>query len=181
MQKKLLVARRSGNGRWRHRHTIEAGRLCVGGHPSEHGLVDSWIRDEAVLADFVASSFELRLDERDHIGAAAKRRERRKDVSERNERDIDRHDVHLVRDVRWRQGTGVHAFVDVNARVSAQPPVQLAVADIERDHARRAALQQDVGEAPVEAPTSRARLPDGSTPKSSRACASLTPPRLTYG
>ncbi len=52
-----------------------------------------------------------------------------------------------MRDVRWRQGTSVHAFVDVNARVSAQPPVQLAVADIERDHARRAALQQDVGEA----------------------------------
>ncbi len=34
-----------------------------------------------------------------------------------------------------------------HARIGAQPRVQLAVADVERDHARRAALEQDVGEA----------------------------------
>ena len=34
-----------------------------------------------------------------------------------------------------------------DARIAAQLPVQLAVADVERDHVARAALQPDVGEA----------------------------------
>src|SRR5205807_496059 len=34
-----------------------------------------------------------------------------------------------------------------HARVGAQARVELAVADVERDHVRRAALEQDVGEA----------------------------------
>ena len=45
----------------------------------------------------------------------------------------------------------------------------------------RAALEQAVGEAPVEAPTSSARRPDTSIPSASSALASLMPPRETYG
>ena len=35
-----------------------------------------------------------------------------------------------------RQMARVHAFEDDDARVGAQPPVELAVADVERDDAR---------------------------------------------
>ena len=39
------------------------------------------------------------------------------------------------------------AFVDRDARIGAQPPVELSASDVERDHVSGAALQQDVGEA----------------------------------
>ena len=42
---------------------------------------------------------------------------------------------------------GVRALQHGHARVVAQPRVQLAVADVDRDHARGAALEQAVGEA----------------------------------
>ena len=41
----------------------------------------------------------------------------------------------------------VHAFADEDARIGAKPPIELAVADVERDDRRGAALQQHVGEA----------------------------------
>ena len=41
----------------------------------------------------------------------------------------------------------VEVLDDDDARIVAQRPVDLPVADVERDDARRAALQQDVGEA----------------------------------
>ena len=75
----------------------------------------------------------------------------------------------------------VDALAHDDARIVAQPPIELPVADVERDDARRAALEQHVGEAPVEAPMSSARRPATSRPKESSARASLTPPRLTYG
>ncbi len=75
------------------------------------------------------------------------RRQRRQDVTQRNERDVDRHEIDRVRHVGCRQRPGVHAFADDDARIGAQLPIELAVADVERDHVARAALQQDVGEA----------------------------------
>jgi len=41
--------------------------------------------------------------------------------------------------------SGVDPFVDQNARVAAQPPVELRAPHVEGDHAGGAALQQDVG------------------------------------
>jgi hypothetical protein len=41
----------------------------------------------------------------------------------------------------------VEVLDDEHARIVAQAPVELTVADVERHHARRAALEQDVGEA----------------------------------
>ena len=46
-----------------------------------------------------------------------------------------------------RQVPGVEVLDDDHARVVAQRPVDLPVADVERDDARGAALQQHVGEA----------------------------------
>ena len=50
-------------------------------------------------------------------------------------------------EVAERQVARVEALDDDDARVVAELPVQLAVADVERDDARGAALQQHVGEA----------------------------------
>src|SRR5579864_3214651 len=41
----------------------------------------------------------------------------------------------------------VHAFADHHAWVVAQLPIELAVANVDRPHARRAALEQAIGEA----------------------------------
>ena len=50
--------------------------------------------------------------------------------------------------VRQRvQMAGVHALEDRDAAVRAEPGMQLAVPDVERDHARGPALEQAVGEA----------------------------------
>ncbi len=46
-----------------------------------------------------------------------------------------------------RQVARVEVLEDHDARIVAQSPIELAVADVERDHARRPALQQHVGEA----------------------------------
>ena len=46
-----------------------------------------------------------------------------------------------------RHVSRVYALDHKDARVGAQPPVELVVPDVERDHARGAVLQQDVGEA----------------------------------
>ena len=50
-------------------------------------------------------------------------------------------------DVGGGEVARVHALDHGDARVGAQLPVQLAVADVEGDHAPRAAVQQHVGEA----------------------------------
>ena len=46
-----------------------------------------------------------------------------------------------------REHARVDAFADDDARIAAQPPVELPAADVERDDAGGAAPQQDVGEA----------------------------------
>ena len=74
------------------------------------------------------------------------------------------------------QRAGVAALDHGHALVVAQRPVQLAVGDVERDHRRRAALEQAVGEAAGGGAHVEARAgPAGSTPKASRALASLMP------
>jgi hypothetical protein len=77
----------------------------------------------------------------------------------------------------------VRAFVRSSTvtRSSRAALVQLAVADVERDHARGAALQQHVGEAAGRRADVEAVEAAGSTPNASSACASLSPPRETYG
>ena len=59
--------------------------------------------------------------------------------------------------------------------------MQLAVPDVERDHARGTALQQHIGEPARGRAQVEAVEPRGSTANASRPCASLTPARETYG
>ena len=64
-----------------------------------------------------------------------------------DEGHVDGHEVHRAGQHVERQVARVDVLEDHDARILPQPPVQLAVADVERDHARRAALQHHVGEA----------------------------------
>ena len=80
------------------------------------------------------------------------------------------------------QRARVDAFEDDDARIVPQPPIELPVADVERDDAGGAAPQQHVGEAAGRrADVERARVRDGRCANASSACASFTPPRPTYG
>ena len=75
----------------------------------------------------------------------------------------------------------VHALEHDDARIVAQPRVELPVADVDGDHARRAALEQDVGEAAGRGADVEAVEPGRVDAEQRRApCASFSPPRETY-
>ena len=87
-----------------------------------------------------------------------------------------------MRHVVGGQRARVDAFADDDARIGAQPPVELAAADVERDDAGGAALQQDVGEAAGRRADVERAAPVRIDARTRRArAASLTPPRPTYG
>ncbi len=70
-----------------------------------------------------------------------------KNLAQRDERDVDGDQVEGTGQVVGRQIAGVDVLAHDHARVGAQAPVELSVADVERDDLPRAALQQHVGEA----------------------------------
>ena len=113
----------------------------------EHARVHRRVADDA-LAHFGAAGLELRLDQRDDVGARPQqRRDDGQDLPQRDERHVDGDDIDGTRQIGERQVARVEVLDDDDARIVAQRPVDLAVADVERHDARRAALQQDVGEA----------------------------------
>jgi hypothetical protein len=101
-----------------------------------------------VFPDFIASGFELRFHESHDVGALLqKRRQRRQNQTERDERHVDRHHADRVRHIIAGECARIDTLANDDAGVSAQPPIQLAASDVERDDARGAALQQHVGKA----------------------------------
>ena len=108
------------------------------------------VSHDAALADFGAAGLELRLHQDDHVAAGVEERwDDREDETQRDERHVDRDDGEDAR-VWWKligsQRSRVHALDDGHSRVAAQLPIELAVADVEGDHAPRAALEEHVGE-----------------------------------
>ena len=108
----------------------------------DHARVNRRIGDKAARADLRATGLELWLDERDDPTAAPQqRRHDGPQVPERDERDVDCDEVE-------RAGVGGHwSAVEVarvraldgdHARIGPQLPIELAVADVERDDARGA-------------------------------------------
>ena len=78
----------------------------------------------------------------DEIGAGAHAPAARPgECAQRDERDVDGDEVDAARQQVRRQMACVDVFEDDDAWVLAQPPVQLPVADVERDDADGAALQ----------------------------------------
>ena len=100
------------------------------------------IADNAALADLLAPGLELRLDQRhDLCGPRREGRHHGEDMPQRDERDVDadaRDGAHC-RKVARLQVSRVGVFDDRDPRIAAQLPVQLAVADVERDHVGGAA------------------------------------------
>ena len=92
------------------------------------------------------SNCGLTIARQSNVGGGA-REHGRQDLAQRDERDVDDDQVRRVRELLGRERAGVDALDHGHARVLAQAPVELAVGDVERDHVRRAALQQAVGEA----------------------------------
>ena len=85
-----------------------------------------------------------------------------------------------VRQVVRLERARVGALDHVDALVVAQPPVELAVGDVQRDHARGAAAQQAVGEAPGRGADVQAVAAGWvDTQSASSAFSSLIPPRET--
>ena len=69
-----------------------------------------------------------------------------------DEREVGHHQVDRTADRVLRQVPHVGALEDVDPRVVPQAGVELAVADVDGDHLRRAPLQEAVGEAPGRGP-----------------------------
>ena len=145
VEEELSVSLRAGKAR-----VYDAGHAGV---PAERRLrdvaqdarVNGRVADDAALR-LRPARLELRLHERKRLPARGGGIEsRRQRGPQRDERDVARDELGRVR--KLGQVARVHALEDGHARVVAQPRMKLAVADVERDHVRRAVLEQAVGEA----------------------------------
>src|SRR5436853_185764 len=92
-----------------------------------------------------AAGLELRLHEHDRVPPGRGERERRRQrLAHADERDV-AHDKRR-RERQLPRLAHVRPLQHRHARVVAEARVQLPIADVERDHACRTALEQDVGE-----------------------------------
>jgi hypothetical protein len=108
------------------------------------------IGDEAPATDVPASGLELRLHQRHDVTDRREQgRDDRKDMPQGNKRDVDGHDACAVpepRQVTGLERSRIRAFDRRDARLVAQPPVQLTSAHIDGDHMTRARPEEDVSE-----------------------------------
>src|SRR5579862_938823 len=103
------------------------------------------VADDATPAHVAASRLELRLHQHDRAppGRCKPERGRQRDP-DGDERDVAHDQLRCERQLVER--ARVRALEHDDALVGAQPFVQLAVADVDRNHAGSAALQEHVGE-----------------------------------
>ena len=80
-----------------------------------------------------------------------------------------------------RERARIDAFERADARVRRKARIELSVADVDGDDLRRAAREQDIGEASGRGADVEADEARGSSAKASSAAASLTPPRDAQG
>src|SRR5215207_7068481 len=112
---------------------------------AEDSGVDGRVADNA-LRRIAATGLELRLDQDDRLPAGAGERERRRQrLVDADEGDVRDDEVRRVRQLS--ELACVRPLEHGDPRVFADPGVQLSVADVERDHPRGPALEEDVGEA----------------------------------
>src|SRR3989442_7504611 len=146
MQEELLIA--LGARDWRCRRRQARQSYPSGGR---RDLIDDANMDRRVsndpLAHLGTTRFELGLDQRNHVATWPQDRwHDGQDLAERDERDVDDDEVDQAWQITGGEVARIEAFDDDHTRIVSQRPVELAVADVERDHARRAALEQGVGE-----------------------------------
>lgn len=142
--------------------------------------MDRRIAHDPAPADPRAPRLELRLDQRGEPGPRRQQgQDRRQDEAQGDEADIDGTEIRRDRDGVAVEAARIPAFEVGDAGIIPQRRVELVAPDIDGVDMGGAPRQQRVGEAPVEAPTSRQTRPAGSNPKASRAATSLRPPRET--
>src|SRR4051812_28481219 len=136
MEEELDVALGARNGRRRRGYGLQSYLTRSGRHFLYDARLDIFVPDDP-LPDLGPSRFELRLHQGDDVGVRAQqRRDDWEDLPQRDERDVDRHDADRPWQVRQLQMPRVEVLDDDDARVVAKRPVDLAVADVERDDAR---------------------------------------------
>ena len=100
------------------------------------------------LVDPGTAELELRLDHRQDLAAGRQAAgDGGQHLGQRDEGDVDGRQVRPEGQVRRGERAGVDPLDHGHARILAHAQVDLAVGDVERGHARGAALQQAVGEA----------------------------------
>ncbi len=143
----LAVALRARHGRVGRAQHPAPRRLDDLDDPAHRVLPRRLVAHDPAGSDAGATHLELRLDH--HHGTPAPREtghHRAPDRADRDEGEVTRHEVRRPREVAGCEVPRVGALHDRDARVLAQPPVELAVAHVQGDHARRPAAQQAVGE-----------------------------------
>ena len=105
------------------------------------------IAHDAAFADFAAADFELRFDQDDHAALGREQvYDSRNDQRDGDEADVAHGEIESGFEIGGREIAGVDAFADLDARIVAQPPVELAASDIDCDHAGGSALQKAIRE-----------------------------------
>ena len=131
----------------------------------QHALMNHGVRDDPfAFIDFRFSSFELGFDQRQNFtGRPDQSNCRRKNLPQRNERAVNHDEIGRLKWLRKtgeRDLSGIGFFHYHDARIIAQLPGKLSLADIDGVNFRRAMLQQAIGEsaggrASVETPARR--------------------------
>ncbi len=113
-----------------------------------HTVVDRRVGDDAATpVDLLATGFELRFHEEHHGRPRLAQRGQRGDHQpQRDERQVTDHEVDRPADLIDVGVADVVTLEVGHPGVGAQPFVELAVPDVERDDVRRASLQQTIGE-----------------------------------
>src|SRR3954447_9370244 len=146
MEEKLPVALRPGETRVYDGEDARPPRQRFLGDLSGDPGANCGAADAAPLADIRSACLELRLHEDHRLPARSRKLEQRRQcLPNRDERDVADDELRCERELADVARVGF--LHDDHARVAPQAFVELVRPDVERDHSRSAALQEDVGEA----------------------------------
>ena len=145
MNEDLAVALAARDRRGSDGNHAEPARGEIVRYRDHRGRARLRVAHDAALPDRVTASLELRLHQRDHVSGVAKLRQRRRQrKAQRDKRDVGNDDIDRLLD--GNAFARVHAFMDHDARILAQTPIELALAHVDGMHPGRAALKEHVGE-----------------------------------
>ena len=147
VQEELAVTGIAGDRRFSHCCAVQSYLSSRARGLVDDALMNNRIANDTFLADLEAASLELRLHQGDNVAAAAEhRRYAREHVTQRDERHVDGDDVDRTVELGRLQVACVRALDDHDPWIASQPPIELAVTDIEGDDANRAPFEEHIGE-----------------------------------
>lgn len=109
--------------------------------------LEGFVANDASAAHLFAGEFKLGFDEHDKISLWIQQsKDRGENQGQGNKADIGDREMERRREVAWLEETGIDAFVNNDAGILSESPVELAVADIKGVDAGGSVLEQAVGE-----------------------------------